>query len=155
MTRTERTDSAVSNESTPTAPATPNETAATPLALPNADVAATSPMTRNEPPRTAAVTPNAESATTPPPSPVDRAAVSTQPDDDAATARKRACADVMTADDGVRARSQRAVDCAGRWLKGEADEFRDGVKRQLDNVRDGLDKVGRGLQSLGDKLRRP
>jgi hypothetical protein len=61
----------------------------------------------------------------------------------------------MTADGGVRARGQRAIDCAGRWLKGEADEFRDGVKRQLDNVGTGLDTIGRGLQSLGAKLRRP
>jgi hypothetical protein len=61
----------------------------------------------------------------------------------------------MTANGGVRARGQRALDCAGRWLKGEADEFRDGVRRQLDTVGAGLDKVGRGLQSLGEKLRRP
>ena len=65
------------------------------------------------------------------------------------------CADVTAADGGIRARSQRVIDCAGRWLKGEADEFRDGVKRQVETFRSGLDKIGRGLQSLGDKLRRP
>jgi len=101
------------------------------------------------------VTPNAESAATPPASRVDLAAAATEPDEAAAGSRRRACADVMAADGGVRGRSQRAIDCAGRWLKGEADEFSDGVKRQLDNVGTGLDKIGRGLQSLGAKLRRP
>jgi hypothetical protein len=83
-----------------------------------------------------------------PPAPVDQATA-----DDRGV--RRMCADVTAPDGGIRGRSQRAIDCAGRWLKGEADEFRDGVKRQLDLVGSGLDKVGRGLQSLGDKLRRP
>jgi hypothetical protein len=42
----------------------------------------------------------------------------------------------------------------GDWLKGETREFRDGVKRGVDEFRAGIDKVGRGLQWLGDKLRR-
>ena len=135
-TSNERRTAAVSDEaadtSTPTAPATPNEPAPAPPA--NNEVAATSPTTPNDAPRTPSVTPNAESAATPPASRVDLAAAATEPDEAAAGSRRRACADVMAADGGVRGRSQRAIDCAGRWLKGEADEFSDGVKRQLDNV---------------------
>ena len=40
------------------------------------------------------------------------------------------------------------------WLKGESREFTDGVKRQVDDFRTGVDRVGRGLQWLGSKLRR-
>ena len=41
------------------------------------------------------------------------------------------------------------------WLKGQSQEFRDGVTRQVGDFRTGLDRVGRGLQWLGSKLRRP
>jgi hypothetical protein len=47
-----------------------------------------------------------------------------------------------------------AFDCVGGWLKGEAREFRDGTRREVENVRAGFDRIGRGLSSLGSKLRR-
>jgi hypothetical protein len=54
-----------------------------------------------------------------------------------------------------RTRGKRVADCVGGWVKAETREFRDGVKRGVDEFRGGIDKVGRGLQWLGDKLRRP
>jgi hypothetical protein len=40
-----------------------------------------------------------------------------------------------------------SIESKPSWLKGQSQEFRDGVT--------GLDRVGRGLQWLGSKLRRP
>jgi hypothetical protein len=70
-------------------------------------------------------------------------------------ASKPDCADLNgeAAPDG-RTRSQRVADCVGGWVKGQTQEFRDGVTRGVDDVRAGVDKVGRGLQWLGGKLRR-
>ena len=42
----------------------------------------------------------------------------------------------------------------GGWLEGQAREARDGVRREIDEFRTGIDRLGRGLQSLGGKLRR-
>jgi hypothetical protein len=72
----------------------------------------------------------------------------------AAVDAKAACAAVTASDGGVRPRSRRAVECVGGWLKGQAREARDGVRREIDDFRAGVDRVGRGLQALGDKLRR-
>ena len=58
-------------------------------------------------------------------------------------------AEAATAPSG-RSRTQRVAD----WIKGESQEFRDGVKREIEEFRTGVDKVGRGLQWLGGKLRR-
>jgi hypothetical protein len=77
-----------------------------------------------------------------------------------ATAAPGDCADmaaVMRGDpssDG-RTHKQRVVDCVGGWLKGQSQEFRDGMKREFGEFRGGVDTVGRGLQWLGSKLRRP
>lgn len=69
---------------------------------------------------------------------------------------KPPCDDVTAAESADdRSRRQRVSDCVGGWLKGQSREFRDGVKREFDDVRAGLDQVGRGLQWLGSKLRRP
>jgi len=69
---------------------------------------------------------------------------------------KPACDDV-TATDSLddRTRRQRVSDCVGGWLKGQSRQFSDGVKREVDDFRNGLDQVGRGLQWLGSKFRRP
>jgi len=53
-----------------------------------------------------------------------------------------------------RSRRQRVVDRVGGWLEGEAQEFRDGTRREVENFRAGFDRLGRGLSSLGGKLRR-
>ena len=71
---------------------------------------------------------------------------------------KRSCADLTEAGhdssaDGL-ARTRRIADCVGGWLEGEVQEFRDGFNRELEEFRAGLDKVGRGLEWLGGKLRR-
>ena len=58
-------------------------------------------------------------------------------------------AEVATPPSG-RSRTQRVAD----WIKDESQEFRDGVKREIEEFRTGVDKVGRGLQWLGGKLRR-
>ena len=76
-----------------------------------------------------------------------------------AVAATPTCPDMGAMMDGAspdgRTRGQRVADCVGGWVKGETREFRDGVKRGVDEFRAGVDKVGRGLQWLGDKLRRP
>jgi Meckel syndrome type 1 protein len=72
----------------------------------------------------------------------------------AATAPSRRCGDA-TADDGTRSQGRRGVDCVGGWVQGQAQEARDGVRREIDDFRDGVDRVGRALQWLGRKLRRP
>ena len=48
-----------------------------------------------------------------------------------------------------------SIESKPSWLKGQSQEFRDGVTRQVGDFRTGLDRVGRGLQWLGSKLRRP
>jgi hypothetical protein len=53
-----------------------------------------------------------------------------------------------------RSRKQRLVDCVGGWLKGEAQEVRDGFKRGIEEFRAEVENVSRGLQRLGEKLRR-
>src|SRR5262245_33620648 len=72
------------------------------------------------------------------------------PGDVISIASKPDCSDLSgeAAPDG-RTRTQRVADCVGGWVKGEAREFRDGVKRNFDEFRGGIDKVGRGLQWLG------
>ncbi len=72
----------------------------------------------------------------------------------AATAPSRRCGDA-TAADGTRSQGRRGVDCVGGWVQGQAQEARDGVRREIDDFRDGVDRVGRALQWLGRKLRRP
>lgn len=52
-----------------------------------------------------------------------------------------------------RAGCEQANECAKGWLKGEVQEFRDGVKREIGEFRAGFVKVRQGLQRLGSKLR--
>jgi hypothetical protein len=54
-----------------------------------------------------------------------------------------------------RTRGQAVSDCVGGWVKGEVQEFRDGVKREIGEFRAGFDRVRRGLRDLGSKLRGP
>jgi hypothetical protein len=101
-----------------------------------------------EPPNVAPPT-----AQAPAPAPPSPAAVA--PGTVTSIASKPPCDDVIGGESAEgRTRGQRAADCAGGWLKGESREFRDGVTRGLDEFRAGIDKVGRGLQWLGGKLRR-
>lgn len=39
------------------------------------------------------------------------------------------------------------------WLKGEVQEFRDGVTQEIDDFRSGWDKLRRGVRQLGGKIR--
>ena len=71
---------------------------------------------------------------------------------------KRSCADLPagvrdSSGDGL-TRTRRIADCLGGWLEGEAQEVRTAFNRELDEFRAGVDKVGRGLEWLGAKLRR-
>jgi hypothetical protein len=133
----------VGGESTPTVviavPSTPPP-GATPTAPPP-PVAAPPQL-----PPSAQDAPDAPGVVSVPPAPGTITSIESKPD----------CPDVTAADspDG-RTRGQRVADCAGGWLKGQSKEFRDGVKREADDFRTGLDRVGRGLQWLGSKLRRP
>lgn len=140
--------------STPSAsaatPTTPQATAAAPTAPPLSAAAPTMPQPTAEAPLqlppSAQDAPDATVVVSVPPAPGTITSIESKPD----------CADVTAADspDG-RTRGQRVADCARDWLKGQSQEFRDGVKRETEDFRTGLDRVGRGLQWLGSKLRRP
>jgi len=100
---------------------------------------------------TVAATSPAEPATLPP----AQVAPSVAPDPGkAATALNPPCGDV-TADDGTKSGGRHVADCVGGWIQGQAREARDGVHREIDDFRNGVDRVGRALQWLGRKLRRP
>jgi hypothetical protein len=49
-------------------------------------------------------------------------------------------------------RTQGLANCVGGWLKGEVDEFRDGVKREIGEFRAGFDTVRRALQRFCSKV---
>jgi hypothetical protein len=49
-------------------------------------------------------------------------------------------------------RNQAVADCVVGWLKGEVQEFRDGVKREIGEFRAGFDTVRRALQRFGSKV---
>jgi hypothetical protein len=49
-------------------------------------------------------------------------------------------------------RTQGVANCVGGWLKGEVDEFRDGVKREIGEFRAGFDTVRRTLQRFCSKV---
>ena len=120
--------------------------------------ASTSDERRAQEPRADPTTPRIVPWTTspaPPPVETSRAAEKpiTIPADDVAavTPTRPPCPEMNALLDGPspdgRTRTQRISDCAGGWLKGEVREFRDGVRA-------GIDKIGRGLEWLGGKLRR-
>jgi hypothetical protein len=157
-TSTERFDPAP-NERHDSAP--PVE-AATPSTAPSLTVAATPPAhnasAQNAPvvvtaPAAPPVVENPPVAPTPP---VAQPPVTVAPGTVTSIESKPPCDDVTAAEsaDG-RSPRQRVSDCVGGWLKGQSRQFGDGVKREVDDFRTGLDQVGRGLQWLGSKLRRP
>jgi hypothetical protein len=143
----------VGGDSTPTVviavPSTPPPAAA-PTAPPLSAATPTMPQPMAEAPLqlppSAQDAPDATVVVSVPPAPGTITSIESKPD----------CPDVSAADssDG-RTRGQRVADCARGWLKGQSQEFRDGVTRQVGDFRTGLDRVGRGLQWLGSKLRRP
>jgi hypothetical protein len=85
-------------------------------------------------------------------------AVATVPSDVRDTVSAPGCAGPSVAEAGPsearhRApRSQAVADCVVGWLKGEVDEFRDGVKREIEEFRSGFDRVHRALQRFGSKV---
>jgi hypothetical protein len=54
--------------------------------------------------------------------------------------------------DQLKSRGEAAADCVGGWVKGEAREFRDGVKRQVGEFAAGFDKVRLGVSRLRSRL---
>jgi len=108
----------------------------------------------NEPPTAASPPAAAASATEAPPAVATPVTVA--PGTVTSIESKPPCDDVTAAEsaDG-QSRRQRVSDCVGGWLKDQSRQFGDGVKREVDDFRNGLDHVGRGLQWLGSKLRRP
>jgi hypothetical protein len=121
------------------APTTPSATTAAPTTAP--PPAAAPPVAQTPPVVVAPPVPD----TPAPVAPGTVTSIASKPD----------CADLDrdTSPDG-RTRSERVADCVGGWLKGQSREFRDGVTRGVDEFRGSVDKVGRGLQWLGGKLRR-
>ena len=53
----------------------------------------------------------------------------------------------------TQARGQVVADCVVGWLKGEMQEFRDGMRREIDELRAGFDRVRGALQRLRSELR--
>ena len=45
------------------------------------------------------------------------------------------------------------ADCVVGWLKGGVQDCRDGAKREIGEFRAGFDRLRRGLQRFGSKLR--
>jgi hypothetical protein len=107
----------------------------------------TTPVTPPPPPITA------DPPVTPPPAiPTPDPVVTSPPP---ATARLACGPGILrtpTTADG-RTRGQAVADCVGGWVKGEAQEFRDGVKRGIGDFRAGFDRFRRGLSDLGSKIR--
>jgi hypothetical protein len=50
-------------------------------------------------------------------------------------------------------RGQAVADCVEGWLEGEVQQFRDGVKREVDELRAGFDRFRRGIRQFGSKIR--
>jgi len=139
----------------PTAELAPGEAPPT-VATPGAEVlrpAQNAPAIVNAPPAAPPVVENLPVAQTPP---VAQPSVTVTLGTVTSIESKPPCDDVTAAEsaDG-RSRRQRVSDCVGGWLKSQSREFGDGVKREVDDFRTGLNQVGRGLQWLGSKLRRP
>jgi len=107
-------------------------------------------------PRVAPTPPVAENAPAAQTPPVAQTPAAVQSGTVTSIESKPACADVIGGEspDG-RPRSQRVAGCVGGWFRSQTQELRDGVKREADDFRGGVDRVGRALQWLGSKLRRP
>ena len=132
-------------------PTSPTDVAA---AVPTPEASTTSDATSPDRGRILAVAPS-----TPPESIAagpDVAAPSAPSEERSAGPAKPPCSDLAAAlqrsIDG-RSRTQRVTDCVGGWFKSESQEAREGVKREIEEFRSGVDKIGRGLQWLGGKLR--
>jgi hypothetical protein len=50
-------------------------------------------------------------------------------------------------------RGRAVADCVEGWLEGEVQQFRDGVKREVDEFRAGFDRFRRGVRQFGSKIR--
>jgi hypothetical protein len=138
-TRNERSNSAPAVDG-----ATPDTTPSTAVAPPPTD----SPPAPSNPP----VAQNAPAAPT---GPVAETPATVAPGTVTSIESKPDCDGIGGQSPDARTRGQRVADCVGGWLKAQTQELRDGVKRQADDFRAGVDRVGRGLQWLGGKLRRP
>jgi hypothetical protein len=120
-----------------------------PNSAPAVDTAAptTTPSTTVAPPRT--VSPPA-----PINPPVAQTPVSVEPGTVTSIESKPDCDGIGGDSLDGRTRGQRVADCVGGWVRSQTREVRDGLKRQADDFRAGIDRVGQGLQWLGGKLRR-
>jgi len=49
-------------------------------------------------------------------------------------------------------RGAAVVDCVEGWVKGEVQEFRNGVTREIGEVRSGFDRFRRGVRDFRSKL---
>ena len=49
-------------------------------------------------------------------------------------------------------RAPAVADCVEGWVKGEVQEFRDGVTREIGEIRTGFDRFRRGVRDFGSKL---
>jgi hypothetical protein len=136
--RNERSNSASAADT-----ATPDTTPSTVLAPPRTD----SPPAPSNPPV-------AQDAPAAPTAPVAQTPATVAPGTVTSIESKPDCDGIGGQSPDGRARGQRVADCVGGWLKGQTQELRDGVKRQADDFRAGIDRVGQGLQWLGGKLRR-
>jgi hypothetical protein len=99
------------------------------------------------PPRPAAShTPDASAAIAEPPAPPFVMQEPSPPDEAPATAAPEPPTAVHAGETPVGAATGRPTplrDRVGRWLRGEAEEFREGVKREIDEFRSGVRKVRR------------
>jgi hypothetical protein len=92
------------------------------------------PSTPDQAPATAAPEPPAPPFVTQEPSIPDQVPTTSAPEAPTAARAGEAPVDAETG---------RLRDRVGRWLRGEAEEFRDGVKREIGEFRSGVEKVRR------------
>jgi hypothetical protein len=104
-------------------------------------------------------TPDDAHAVAPPPSKPEAVTAAVAPPDVPDAVPGPRCGGASIADAGQsraghgQPKSRAVADCVVGWLKGEVQEFRDGAKREIGEFRAEFDKLRRGLQRFGSKLR--
>ena len=104
-------------------------------------------------------TPDDAHAVAPPPSKPEAVTAAVVPPDVLDTVPGPRCGGASIAEAGQsraghgQPKSRVVADCVVGWLKGEVQEFRDGAKREIGEFRAGFDRLRRGLQRFGSKLR--
>lgn len=135
-------------------PPSPTSTAATPASVPTSPLLKETVANRSDSVATVTPTnPTPDDAQTvaPPPSKPEAVTTASAPSNIPDGVPAPGCAGASVTEAG-QSRAQAVADCVVGWLKGEVREFRDGAKREIDELRAGFDRVRRALQRFGSKV---